>query len=241
MIEVESVSKSYGREAAVRGLSFKVESGAVHGFLGPNGAGKTTTMRILTTFLRADEGLVRVAGFDVGKNPEEVRRRIGYMPESPPLYRDLSVEEYLKYMGQLRISDKVRLRQRLGEVIEDCLLGDVRTKLCSALSKGYRQRVGLAQAVLHEPEVLILDEPTSGLDPQQIIQIRRLIRSMAGKRTVLISTHILTEVEEVCDTAVIIARGRKVDEVNVAAARGLLEQIFLQAVTRSDESAGDHR
>jgi ABC-2 type transport system ATP-binding protein len=212
MIEVESLTKRYGRATAVDGVSFRVERGEILGFLGPNGAGKTTTMRILTCYLPPTEGTARVAGFDVFAQPIEVKRRVGYLPESPPLYPDMEVREYLDFCAKIKGVASAERRPRVDEAIERCRVGDVRDTLIGKLSKGYRQRVGLAQAILHNPDVLILDEPTAGLDPKQIIETRELIRSLAGTHTVVLSTHILPEVSMTCGRVVIINKGRVVAE-----------------------------
>ena len=212
MIEVESLTKRYGRTTAVDGVSFRVERGEILGFLGPNGAGKTTTMRILTCYLPPTEGTARVAGYDVFSQPMDVKRRVGYLPETPPLYPDMSVREYLDFCARIKGVPAKERQARVGAAIEKCRVGDVRDKLIAKLSKGYRQRVGLAQAILHNPEVLILDEPTAGLDPKQIIETRELIRSLAGDHTVILSTHILPEVSMTCGRVVIINKGRVVAE-----------------------------
>ena len=212
MIEVESLTKRYGRTTAVDGVSFRVERGEILGFLGPNGAGKTTTMRILTCYLPPTEGTARVAGYDVFSQPMEVKRRVGYLPETPPLYPDMSVREYLDFCARIKGVPAKERKTRVGDAIEKCRVGDVRDKLIAKLSKGYRQRVGLAQAILHNPDVLILDEPTAGLDPKQIIETRELIRSLAGDHTVILSTHILPEVSMTCGRVVIINEGRVVAE-----------------------------
>jgi ABC-2 type transport system ATP-binding protein len=212
MIEVESLTKRYGRATAVDGISFRVEKGEILGFLGPNGAGKTTTMRILTCYLPPTEGTARVAGYDVFAQPMEVKRRVGYLPESPPLYPDMSVRDYLDFCARIKGVPGKERKARVAYAIETCRVGDVRDKLIAKLSKGYRQRVGLAQAILHNPDVLILDEPTAGLDPKQIIETRELIRSLAGSHTVVLSTHILPEVSMTCGRVVIINKGRVVAE-----------------------------
>jgi len=212
MIEVESLTKRYGRTTAVDGVSFRVERGEILGFLGPNGAGKTTTMRILTCYLPPTEGTARVAGYDVFSQPMEVKRRVGYLPETPPLYPDMSVRDYLDFCSRIKGVPAKERKTRVGDAIEKCRVGDVRDKLIAKLSKGYRQRVGLAQAILHNPDVLILDEPTAGLDPKQIIETRELIRSLAGSHTVILSTHILPEVSMTCGRVVIINKGRVVAE-----------------------------
>ena len=208
MIEVEQLTKRYAGHTAVDDLSFTVARGEVVGFLGPNGAGKTTTMRILSCFLPATSGAARVAGFDVFSQSLEVRRRVGYMPENTPLYGDLRVEEFLTYRAALRGLDAARTRRRLGDVLELCSLRHMSRRIIGHLSKGYRQRVGLADALLHEPELLILDEPTIGLDPGQIREVRELINRLGGKHTVLLSSHILPEVEAACSRVIIINRGR---------------------------------
>jgi ABC-2 type transport system ATP-binding protein len=212
MIEVEGLTKRYGRATAVDGVSFRVEKGEVLGFLGPNGAGKTTTMRILTCYLPPTEGAARVAGHDVFKEPIEVKKRVGYLPETPPLYPDMTVRDYLDFCAKIKGVAPNERGARIGDAIEKCRVGEVRTTLIGKLSKGYRQRVGLAQAILHNPDVLILDEPTAGLDPKQIIETRELIRGLAGSHTVVLSTHILPEVSMTCGRVVIINKGRVVAE-----------------------------
>lgn len=216
MIKVEGLTKRYARTVAVDNISFEVEKGQIVGFLGPNGAGKTTTMRILTCFLPPSEGKANVAGFDVVENPMEVKRRIGYLPETPPVYPEMAVAEYLDFAGRLKQIPSADIKRRVDDSIAKCALGDVRDKLIGKLSKGYRQRVGLAQAIIHNPDVLILDEPTSGLDPKQIIEIRGLLKSLAGEHTIVLSTHILPEVEQSCERVIIISRGRVVAMDTVA-------------------------
>jgi len=216
MIKVEGLTKRYARTVAVDNISFEVEKGQIVGFLGPNGAGKTTTMRVLTCFLPPSEGKATVAGFDVMENPMEVKKRIGYLPETPPLYPEMEVVEYLNFVGKLKGLGSAELGRRVDEVMQRCAVADVRNKLISKLSKGYRQRVGLAQAIIHNPDVLILDEPTSGLDPKQIIEIRELLRSLAGDHTIILSTHILSEVEHSCERVIIIAEGKLVAIDSVA-------------------------
>ena len=208
MIEVQDVTKRYGDHTAIERVTFSVEKGEVLAFLGPNGAGKTTTMRILTCFMPATEGTARVAGFDCFEQPQEVKRRIGYLPETPPVYQELTVTEYLTFVGRIKGMGKEDLREGLERVLERVSLGEVRHRLIANLSRGYRQRVGLAQALIHDPPVLILDEPTVGLDPKQIIEIRELIKSLAGSHTVILSTHILPEATAVCQRVVIINEGR---------------------------------
>ena len=216
MNKVEGLTKRYARTVAVDNISFEVEKGQIVGFLGPNGAGKTTTMRVLTCFLPPTAGTANVAGFDVLENPIEVKRRIGYLPETPPLYPEMEVIEYLKFVGQLKGISSADIGRRVDEVVERCAVGDVRMKLIGKLSKGYRQRVGLAQAIIHNPDVLILDEPTSGLDPKQIIEIRELLKSLAGEHTIILSTHILSEVEQSCERVIIISQGKLVAIDSVA-------------------------
>ena len=208
MIQVEAVTKRYGPKTAVSNISFEVERGEIVGFLGPNGAGKTTTMRILTGFLPPTHGTASVAGFDVGKSPIEVKRRIGYLPESPPLYPEMEVGDYLRFVAAIKRIPKKEIPRRVDAVLERTATGAVRDLLVGKLSKGYRQRVGLAQALIHGPEVLVLDEPTSGLDPKQIIEVRGLIQSLAGEHTILLSTHILPEVAGTCGRVIIINEGR---------------------------------
>jgi ABC-2 type transport system ATP-binding protein len=208
MIKVESLSKRYARTIAVDDVSFEAQKGQIVGFLGPNGAGKTTTMRILTCFLPPTSGSANVAGFDVMEQPMEVKKRIGYLPETPPLYPDMEVSEYLSFVGRLKGIRSNELARRVDEVSERCAVADVRNKLIHKLSKGYRQRVGLAQAIIHNPDVLILDEPTSGLDPKQITETRALIKGLAGDHTIILSTHILPEVEQICEQVVIISKGK---------------------------------
>ena len=210
MITVKNLTKRYARTVAVDHISFEVQKGQIVGFLGPNGAGKTTTMRILTCFLPPTDGSANVAGFDVLEKPMEVKKRIGYLPETPPLYPEMEVWEYLTFVGRLKGMSGPSLAKRVNEVSERCAIDDVRIKLISKLSKGYRQRVGLAQAIIHNPDVLILDEPTAGLDPKQIIETRELIRSLAGDHTIILSTHILPEVEQTCEQVIIINKGKLV-------------------------------
>src|SRR5579872_7090045 len=216
MIKVEGLTKRYARNVAVDDISFEVQKGQIVGFLGPNGAGKTTTMRVLTCFLPPTTGTANVAGFDVLENPLEVKKRIGYLPETPPLYPDMEVQEYLTFVGRLKGISGADVPKRVNEVCDRCAITDVRMKLIGQLSKGYRQRVGLAQAIIHNPEVLVLDEPTSGLDPKQIIETRELIRSLAGDHTIILSTHILSEIENSCDKVIIISRGKLVATDTVA-------------------------
>jgi ABC-2 type transport system ATP-binding protein len=218
MIHVENLTKYYGDYAAVRDVSFDVEKGKVVGFLGPNGAGKSTTMRILTGYLNATSGQASIDGKDVFWDPIAARRRIGYLPESNPLYAEMRVEEYLRFRGGLKGMANRETKQRLGYVLDRCWLRDVRRQLIGTLSKGYRQRVGLADALIANPPVLILDEPTVGLDPTQIRETRKLIKELGNEHTILLSTHVLHEVEMTCDSLIIIYQGR-------VAAKGTLESL----------------
>jgi len=208
MITVENLSKRYAGGEAVKGISFSVEKGEVVGFLGPNGAGKSTTMRMITGYLPATDGKIEVAGAKLPEQSLLVRQRIGYMPENVPLYPEMRVEEFLDYRGRLKRVPRAEISQRVGLVLDQCGLADVRRKIIGTLSKGYRQRVGLADALIHNPSLLILDEPTAGLDPHQIRSFRELIKELGKDRTILLSTHILSEVEMVCSRAIIINRGR---------------------------------
>jgi ABC-2 type transport system ATP-binding protein len=216
MIKVEGLTKRYARTVAVDNISFEVEKGQIVGFLGPNGAGKTTTMRVLTCFLPPTSGTANVAGFDVLENPLEVKKRIGYLPETPPLYPEMEVDEYLNFVGRLKGISGADIKSKVDDVTGKCALGDVRSKLIGKLSKGYRQRVGIAQAIIHNPDVLILDEPTSGLDPKQIIEIRDLLKALSPDHTIILSTHILSEVEHSCERVIIISQGRLVAIDSVA-------------------------
>jgi ABC-2 type transport system ATP-binding protein len=212
MIEVENLTKRYGRTTAVDGVSFTVQKGEILGFLGPNGAGKTTTMRILTCYLPPTDGTARVAGFDVFEEPLEVKRRVGYIPETPPLYPDMDVQTFLDFCAKIKgVAGKDR-KAKVGEAMEKAKVADRRATIIGRLSKGYRQRVGLAQAILANPDVLILDEPTAGLDPKQIIETRELIKGLGGDHTIILSTHILPEVSMTCGRVVIINKGKVVAE-----------------------------
>src|ERR1043166_8903200 len=245
MIEVANLSKRYGDLRAIEGVSFTAGSGQILGFLGPNGAGKTTTMRIITGFLPATSGTVRVEGFDVFTQSSEVRRRIGYLPESPPLYNDMTVAGYLRFVAKLKGMARGALAGALERVLETCGLTGVRDRLLGHLSKGFRQRVGLAQALIHDPPVLVLDEPTIGLDPRQIIEIRKLIRDLSGDRTVILSTHILPEVSQICEKVVILAGGQIALEERMETLLkqgGSMEDAFLQAISKEEaqvEEAGE--
>jgi len=208
MIEVENLTKKYGELIAVKNLSFKVEEGKIWGFLGPNGAGKTTTMRILTGYLPATEGKAFVGGFDVFEKPMEVKKITGYLPENLPLYSEMTVYSYLNFVAQIKGVPSKKRKERIEIAIEKSGLEEVRNRLIRNLSRGYKQRVGIAQALIHDPKVLILDEPTMGLDPAQIVEIRQLIKSLKGEHTIILSTHILAEVTQVCDGVVIINEGK---------------------------------
>src|SRR5882724_3279228 len=208
VIEVDHLTKRYGNVKAVENITFEVEKGEILGFLGPNGAGKTTTMRILTCFLPATEGTARVAGFDVFDNPMAVKRHLGYLPENPPLYHELTVDSYLDFVAKIKGVDSRERKKRIEEVKDRVSVKEYSKTIIKNLSKGYRQRVGLAQALIHDPQVLILDEPTVGLDPNQIIEVRQLIKSLSGDHTIILSTHILPEVSMTCQRVVIIAKGK---------------------------------
>ena len=208
MIEVQDLTKTFGERTAVDHISFAVNKGEILGFLGPNGAGKTTTMRMLTSFMPATSGTARIAGFDVFDNSLEVRRHIGYLPENPPVYPDMTVESYLDFVARIKGVPAEKRTQRVTDALEKTNITDKRDELIKRLSRGYKQRVGLAQALVHDPDVIILDEPTVGLDPKQIIEVRRLIKNLAGSHTIVLSTHILPEVSMTCDRVVIINKGK---------------------------------
>ncbi|MBI2818583.1 MAG: ATP-binding cassette domain-containing protein [Acidobacteria bacterium] len=212
MIEVQGLTKRYGRNTAVDDLNFSVSKGEILGFLGPNGAGKTTTMRVLTCYLPPTLGKVTVAGYDVMEQPLEVKKRVGYLPETPPLYTDMRVSEMLGFAARIKGVPRRQVKQRVRIAAEKAAIGDVLDKIVGHLSKGYRQRVGLATALIHEPEVLVLDEPTAGLDPKQIIETRRLIQTLAGDHTIILSTHILPEAAHTCSRVMIINQGKLVAE-----------------------------
>jgi ABC-2 type transport system ATP-binding protein len=235
MIKVHELTKKYARNIAVDQISFEVAKGQIVGFLGPNGAGKTTTMRMLTCFLPPSAGTATVAGFDVLEQPLEVKKRIGYLPETPPIYPEMETSEYLKFVGKLKGLSGAELQKRVDYVTERCAVSDVKNKLLGKLSKGYRQRVGLAQAIVHNPDVLILDEPTAGLDPKQINETRDLIKSLAGDHTIILSTHILPEVEQTCEQVIIINKGKLVATDSVrnlqARARGA-ESVLVEVGSR---------
>jgi ABC-2 type transport system ATP-binding protein len=208
LIEVQDLTKTFGERTAVDHISFAVNKGEILGFLGPNGAGKTTTMRMLTSFMPATSGTARIAGFDVFDNSLEVRRHIGYLPENPPVYPDMTVESYLDFVARIKGVPAEKRTQRVTDALEKTNIADKRDELIKRLSRGYKQRVGLAQALVHDPDVIILDEPTVGLDPKQIIEVRHLIKNLAGSHTIVLSTHILPEVSMTCDRVVIINKGK---------------------------------
>jgi ABC-2 type transport system ATP-binding protein len=241
VIEVQHLTKRYGRVTAVDDVSFRVERGEILGFLGPNGAGKTTTMRILTGYMPATEGKAIVAGFDVFDQPIEAKRRTGYLPETPPLYPDMSVIEYLTFVSKIKGVPSGERRQRVQQVMERTRITDMANRLCGKLSKGYRQRVGLAQALIHNPDVLILDEPTAGLDPKQIIETRQLIKDLAGDHTVILSTHILPEVSQTCQRVVIINKGHVVaidTPDNLTARLGGAATMYVQVDASGADASG---
>ncbi|NJD01650.1 MAG: ATP-binding cassette domain-containing protein [Ruminiclostridium sp.] len=207
MIEIQNLTKRYGQIKAVNNLNFTVEKGEILGFLGPNGAGKTTTMNIITGYLPSSEGSVKVCGYDIMENPKEVKKRVGYLPEQPPVYMDMTVKDYLNFVSDLKMVDKKQRKNQISDIMELVKIGDHRNRLIKNLSKGYKQRVGLAQALVGSPEVLVLDEPTVGLDPKQIIEIRKLIKALGKEHTIILSSHILPEVSAVCERVVIINKG----------------------------------
>src|SRR5713226_904994 len=237
MVEVSGLTKYYGDFRAIEGVSFAVQRGEILGFLGPNGAGKTTTMRIITGFMPPSQGTVTVEGFDLQNQSREVRKRIGYLPENPPVYLDMTVSSYLEFVGRIKGVPKKEVSESLDRVLHQCSLTQVASRLIGHLSKGYRQRVGLAQALIHDPPVLILDEPNLGLDPKQIIEIRGLIKELAGNRTVILSTHILPEVSQVCTKVVSINEGMVVVEKELKElTQGVsLEEVFLRYISRENE------
>ena len=241
MIEVQHLTKRYGRVTAVDDVSFRVERGEILGFLGPNGAGKTTTMRILTGYMPATDGKAIVAGFDVFDQPIEAKRRTGYLPETPPLYPDMSVQEYLEFVAKIKGVPSNERASRIKQVMQRTRIDDMAGRQCAKLSKGYRQRVGLAQAILHNPDVLILDEPTAGLDPKQIIETRQLIKELAGDHTIILSTHILPEVSQTCQRVVIINKGRVVavdTPDNLTARLRGSETLYVQVDAGGADAAG---
>ena len=212
MIEVNGVSKMFGAFPAISDISFRVEPGEILGFLGPNGAGKSTTMKIITGFMPPTDGNVTIAGYDIVSDSLEARKHIGYLPETVPLYTDMTIKDYLEYMGRLRGMSRDYINQRISEVIDICNLGDYYSTIISKLSKRFRQRVGIAQAILHEPDVLVLDEPTIGIDPIQVVETRQLIKNLGGEHTLIVSTHILPEVSQICERVIIIHEGQIIAE-----------------------------
>lgn len=244
MIEVRELTKTYGPYRAIDRLSFSVKKGEVVGFLGPNGAGKTTTMKIITGFMAPSDGSVQVAGFDVFENPIEVKRRIGYLPETPPVYGEMSVESYLRFVAKLKGVEKSKLSQLVERAIEKTDLGSVRKRMIQNLSKGYRQRVGISQALVSDPEVLIMDEPTVGLDPRQVAEVRQLIKELAGHHTIILSTHILPEVQAACQRIIIINKGKIVAQDSL---EGLSKRmtgsgrVHLRVATPTERLANDLR
>jgi ABC-2 type transport system ATP-binding protein len=243
-IEVEGLSKRYGDFEAVRDLSFQIGAGEVVGFLGPNGAGKTTTMRMLTGFIPPTNGSIRIAGFDIFAEGLDARRSIGYLPETPPLYPEMTPKSYIEFVAKLKDVARAKRKDAVDRALDLCGLQDVRSREIRQLSKGYRQRVGLAQAIVHDPQVLVLDEPTVGLDPMQIREIRSLIRDLAatGGQTILLSTHILAEVEAICQRVILIQDGRKVLDqplTELTAGGTSLEEVFARAMSREEPEEGE--
>ncbi|MBC7691035.1 MAG: ATP-binding cassette domain-containing protein [Methylotenera sp.] len=239
MIHVSHLTKMYGPRTAVNDLSFDIQKGEIVGFLGPNGAGKSTTMKILTGFMPATDGKVTVAGFDVFTQAIDVKRNVGYLPETPPVYLEMSVEDYLDYAARLHQVPSAQLKSSVSSALEKTDLGSVRSRLIGNLSKGYRQRVGLAQALVHNPQVLILDEPTVGLDPKQIIEIRELIKGLAGDHTVILSSHILPEVTATCQRIIVISKGRIVAEDTIERLTTRLNKGLIYSMTvRTPHPAG---
>ncbi len=237
MIEVQNLTKSYGPIAAVRDVSFHVAQGEIVGFLGPNAAGKSTTMRVLAGYMPATSGTARIAGFDVATDPIEVKRRVGYLPENVPLYPEMTVRGFLRYAASVKAVARDRIGAEIDRVLEHCGLNDMGRRTIRNLSKGYRQRVGLAQALLNSPPVLILDEPTVGLDPRQIIEIRNMIVSLAAQHTILLSSHILPEVAMVCGRVLIIHQGRLVAEESMASLAGAGAGMIVEVEATGDEAA----
>ncbi len=238
MIEVENLTKYYGPQMAIEEVNFKVEKGEILGFLGPNAAGKTTTMRILTCYMPATRGTAKVAGYDIFADSLEVRKRIGYLPENPPLYKDMSVSSYLEFVSKIKGIEPSQREKRIQAVMERCSITEVKDTVIGRLSKGYQQRVGLAQALIHDPEIIILDEPTMGLDPKQIIGVRELIKGLGGDHTVVVSSHILPEVSMTCQRVVIINEGRVVAEdtpENLTAKLKGSESIYLEVEGPQEE------
>ncbi len=210
LVQLEGIVKYYGDRLAVDNISFEVGEGEILGFLGPNGAGKTTTMRIITGYMPPTKGTVKVCGTDVLENPLEAKKHVGYLPENPPVYTDMTVISFLKFVAKLKKVPKNKIKERIEFVLQKCGLEDVKGRLIGNLSRGYKQRVGIAQAIIHDPDIIILDEPTVGLDPKQVIEIRNLIKEISKKKTVILSTHILAEVTKICDRVIIISQGKLV-------------------------------
>jgi len=233
-VSVENLTKSYGFQKAVDNISFKVNTGEIVGFLGPNGAGKTTTMKIITCFMGPNEGDVKVGGMSVQVNPEEVKRHIGYLPETNPLYKEMPVIDYLQFVAEIQNVPKAKIRERIFEMVSVCGLKGEKYKKIGELSKGFQQRVGLAQALIHDPAVLILDEPTSGLDPNQIVEIRELIKRIGREKTVILSSHILAEVEATCDRILIINKGKLVADATATSLRKQAQDKEIVKVTIED-------
>lgn len=238
-VSVENITKNYGLQKAVDSMSFKVNTGEIVGFLGPNGAGKTTTMKIITCFMTPNAGDVKVGGISVLDRPEEVKRHIGYLPETNPLYKDMPVIDYLKFVAEIQNVSRELVRERIFEMVQVCGLKNEKFKKIGELSKGYQQRVGLAQALIHNPEVLILDEPTSGLDPNQIVEIRELIRKIGREKTVILCSHILAEVEATCDRILIINQGKLVADGTAASLRKQAQKKEIVRVTIEDGNRND--
>lgn len=238
MVKVENISKRYGDHYAVKDLSFEIEKGQVYGFLGPNGAGKSTTMNIMTGYIAASEGSVEINGHDILKDAEEAKKCIGYLPELPPLYMDMTVKEYLTFAAELKGVAKAVRKTQIEEVMEKTFITDMANRLIKNLSKGYKQRVGLAQAMLGNPDIIILDEPTVGLDPKQINEIRDLIRSLKEDHAVILSSHILSEVAEVCDQLIIVAKGHKIASGTLEEIFGMLEEKNTIEITASGSKEG---
>lgn len=240
MIEVQNLTKSYGGILAIQSLNFKVQKGEVVGFLGPNGAGKSTTMKIITGFMAPTSGQAVVGGYDVFENPIEVKKRIGYLPETPPVYGDMKVQEYLRYVAELKGLEKSKITRNVADAIEKTQLGSVQKRMIQNLSKGFRQRVGIAQALVSDPEVLILDEPTVGLDPKQVAEIRELIQELRGLHTIILSTHILPEVQATCERIIIINKGQIVAQdtlSNLSRMKSGSRTVNLKVRKASDEIA----
>ena len=215
MITVENVSKYFGNNQALKDISFDISQGEIVGFLGPNGAGKTTLMRLLTSYIPPTSGKIIIAGYDLAKNPLAAKQKLGYLPEIPPLYSEMTVLDYLKFAAKLKGIESRSLKNQIDKTLEECAITDAQDQMIATLSKGYRQRVGIAQAILHDPEILILDEPTSGLDPLQILQVRKLIKNLEHKRTVILSTHILSEIEQIAKRVIILRKGEIAADENL--------------------------